>query len=144
MSQKEDSPASEGNCKDCKHRGAMLRDVKVYCNQIKKLVPVQRCEHYEKDDGVAEMLAQKSPTELEAEEIREQTETIENESLNKILEFFTSDGDWEKLRRLLCKDILSTTVLLNYIEYNKNAKKKFMNALIAMAQKELTNADRRT
>ena len=144
MLEKGDLPASDGNCKDCKYRGAMLYDIKVYCNQIKKFVPIRRCEYYEKDRGIAEMLSQKSQAEQEAEKIREQSGTIENESLNKILEFFTCDSDWVKLRRLLCKDIISTTVLLNYIEYNSNAKKKFMNALIDMAQKELTNADRRT
>ncbi|MCL1945777.1 MAG: hypothetical protein FWF51_01295 [Chitinivibrionia bacterium] len=144
MANKEKSPHSDGDCKACKYRGATFQNLKVYCNDAKILVAIQHCKHYEKDSGIVEMLSQKSESEYEAEAISEKTETIENESLNNILEFFTGSCEWTNLRKILTKDALSTTVLLNYLEYNSTAKKKFMNALITMAQNELKNADSRT
>jgi len=144
LTEEKNASKLDEDCKNCKYCGVTFHNFKVYCNNTKNLVTVQRCKRYEKECGVIEMLSQKSKIEYEAEESREKKETIENESLNEIVEFFTNDCEWAKLRKILTKDALSTTVLLNYLEHNPNAKNKFMNALITMAQKELKNADSRT
>ena len=136
MENDEQLNTKDGDCKDCQYRGASFRDVKYFCNKSKKFVEIQRCEHYARE-SIYKKLAEKSQAELDAEKDYRDLETVENESLNKILDFYTSDSSWTKLRRILTKDIISTTVLLNYLEYNPNAKKKFMSALITMSLKEL-------
>jgi hypothetical protein len=128
---------SNGDCKDCKFRGAAFRDTKIFCNQVKILVEIQHCKHYEKDDSLPDNLLRGELGQREANEGLQEKLTIENESLNKIVDFFAHDNSWFKLRRILTKDVLSTTVLLNYLEHNDDAKKKFMEALALMAQEEL-------
>ena len=136
MGNDERQNTNEGDCTDCQYRGASFREVKYFCNKQKKFVDIQRCENYAKQ-SIFKKLAEKSQAELDAENSCRGSETIENDSLNKILEFYTDDCSWTKLRRILTKDIVSTTVFLNYLEYNPNAKKKFMSALITMSLKEL-------
>ncbi|MCL2845279.1 MAG: hypothetical protein FWE23_07500 [Chitinivibrionia bacterium] len=132
----EQKNVKEGDCTDCQYRGASFREVKYFCNKIKKFVDIQYCEHYVRE-SIFKKLAEKSQLELEAEKDCRDNPTIENESLNKILDFYANDCSWTKLRRILTKDIISTTVLLNYLEYNQNAKKKFMSAILTMSLKEL-------
>jgi hypothetical protein len=126
----------DGDCKDCKFRGAIFRDTKIFCNQVKILVDIQRCKRYEKDDSLPDELL-KEELVKESGESKSEKLTIENESLNKIIDFFADDCSWVKLRRILTKDVLSTTVLLNYLEHNDSAKMKFMCAIVTMAQNEL-------
>jgi len=130
--------AEDGDCRDCKFRGASFLGTRIYCNRLKILVNIHRCKLYEKDDGLPdELLRDDLSHHNKATEAPHEKQSIENESLNKIVDFFTDDCSWQKLRRILTKDVLSTTVLLNYLEHNENAKKRFMNALITMAQNEL-------
>jgi hypothetical protein len=128
----------KGDCKSCKFHGATFRDIKIFCNNINKIVDIQLCKSYEKCDEVIEELMEESQAEREVAEAGMQA-SIENESLDKVVDFFVSDNNWLKLRRILTKDVISTTVLLNYLEHNKEAKKRFMNALILMSNKELEN-----
>jgi hypothetical protein len=125
----------DGDCTDCQHHGASFGETRCFCNRTKKFVEINQCDSYARE-SIFKRLAEKSQAELEAEKDGE-APTIENESLNKILDFYTTDCSWTKLRRILTKDVISTTVLLNYLEYNQGAKKKFMSALITMSLKEL-------
>ena len=133
--EQQDIKDKDGNCADCQYHGASFGETRYFCNRIKKFVEVNQCEHYSKE-SIFKKLAEKSQAELEAEKDGE-APSIENESLNKILDFYTIDCSWTKLRRILTKDVISTTVLLNYLEYNQSAKRKFMSALITMSLKEL-------
>ena len=129
--------STDGDCKDCKFRGASFLGTKIFCNRLKILVNIHRCKLYEKDEGLPEELLREDITHKAANENTHEKLTIENESLDKIIDFFVEDCSWLKLRRILTKDVLSTTVFLNYLEHNNNAKKKFMTALITMAKNEL-------